>query len=394
MTPPRAIPRRHDLDALRAIAMLTGVALHSALAYSGLPWPVQDTRQHVAFAWFYLAVHGFRLPLFFLVSGFFTAMLWRKRGLRALVEHRARRVLLPCLLALVTVVPAVNWVSARASGVPRGSAAAGAPAGGLVAQLIDRPVFHHLWFLWYLCWLVAAFALAARVAERAGWRGPPRAAILSPARYLWLVPLTMAPQWFMGELYPSFGPDTSTGVLPALPVLLYYAVFFLFGALYFDCDDGAARVGSRWRLTLPVGLLVLLPFGLAFAMVRPGEPGFVAQPLHRPLAVAIEVSYAWVMSFGLMGLFREMLRRESRVLRYVSDASYWLYLAHVPLIIAAQAIVRDWPLPPVLKLALVCGGVSLLLLLVYETTVRYTWLGTMLNGPRQRAPRVAARAGS
>ncbi|MCP5525183.1 MAG: acyltransferase family protein, partial [Verrucomicrobiales bacterium] len=98
--------RRHDLDALRAVAMLLGIAFHVALSFAtGLHWLVQDAHRNVGLLLFADASHGFRMPLFFLISGFFTAMLWRKRGLQALLKHRFKRILLPCLLGLVTIVP-------------------------------------------------------------------------------------------------------------------------------------------------------------------------------------------------------------------------------------------------------------------------------------------------
>ena len=37
------------------------------------------------------------MPLFFLVSGFFTAMLWRKRGVSSLLKHRYARIFIPCM---------------------------------------------------------------------------------------------------------------------------------------------------------------------------------------------------------------------------------------------------------------------------------------------------------
>ena len=109
---PRSFPRRHDLDALRAIAMLLGIALHGLLAYTGFPWAVQDANQAPWLGAVFAMIHGFRMPLFFLVSGFFTAMLWRKRGLQSLINHRFKRILIPCLVGLVTVIPTMNWVSA------------------------------------------------------------------------------------------------------------------------------------------------------------------------------------------------------------------------------------------------------------------------------------------
>lgn len=47
--------------------------------------------------------------MFFILSGFFTAMLWRKRGLRALIGHRVKRIFLPLVLGLATIIPA-TWI--------------------------------------------------------------------------------------------------------------------------------------------------------------------------------------------------------------------------------------------------------------------------------------------
>ncbi|MEC8919877.1 MAG: acyltransferase family protein, partial [Actinomycetota bacterium] len=117
VTPSDVSPTRrwHDLDALRGFAMLLGIGLHASLAFFPSFWPVQDKNASIGgpFDEFLIAVHGFRMPLFFLLSGFFTAMLWRRRGIVALVSHRVRRIVLPLALGLVTIVPAVDWVSER-----------------------------------------------------------------------------------------------------------------------------------------------------------------------------------------------------------------------------------------------------------------------------------------
>ena len=114
--------RWHDLDALRGFAMLLGIGLHAALAFFPLFWPIQDRAAGFdgLFDEFVAAVHGFRMPLFFLLSGFFTTMLWRRRGLGALVWHRVRRIGLPLALGMITVIPAIDWVSERAFESARG----------------------------------------------------------------------------------------------------------------------------------------------------------------------------------------------------------------------------------------------------------------------------------
>ena len=128
-----------------------------------------------------------------------------------------------------------------------GSGAEGATGPGwqtLKALLFQFPVFMHLWFLWFLCWLVAAFTIYAPLAKALKTHKLPKWLISSPVSLLWLVPLTMVPQCWMSS--SSFGPDSSIGLLPIPSVLAYYAVFFFFGALYWDADDSEGRLGRNW----------------------------------------------------------------------------------------------------------------------------------------------------
>jgi fucose 4-O-acetylase-like acetyltransferase len=78
--------RRTDLDALRGFAMLLGIALHASLSFFAVPWPVYDTLRSNLLPLFASVVHGFRMPLFFLLSGYFTMLVYRRRGLQSLLE--------------------------------------------------------------------------------------------------------------------------------------------------------------------------------------------------------------------------------------------------------------------------------------------------------------------
>ena len=182
-------------------------------------------------------------------------------------------------------------------------------------------------------------------------------------------------------------------MLPMPHVLFYYALFFGYGALYFDSNDTEGRVSGWWRFGLPVSILVLFPLGYEFAL---GKFGFRDQLLpaeyHRSVAVVLQVAYAWVMTFSLMGLFRAHFSTESKWMRYISDSSYWLYLAHLPLVMVAQGVMARLPLPAIVKFSIVTVGLTVFLLLTYEYLVRYTFIGTMLNGPRSRPQKIVMAA--
>lgn len=387
---PMAASRRHDLDALRGFAMLLGIGLHVALSFFPNIWPVQDQTSTVdgPFDELFHAVHGFRMPLFFLLSGFFTSMLWRRRGLRALLWHRFRRIVLPLAIVLIVLVPIAIFVTQQAfaplTAVTDGDNVLLTVAvrdGGFALTWFDN--LGHLWFLWFLVWFGAGFAIVAAALERL--HTSRRQRVDAWLRWLmWsIVPFTLLGQWLMGERgeIPVFGPDTSLGLIPLPHVFGYYALFFVFGALLFERSNRNGEflvdtLGRRWRITLPVAILVVFPLALSLT--------FAGENPSWELATAAQSAYTWTMSIGLIGLFRSIFWTERRGVRYLSDASYWMYLAHIPLVIVAQMLVRDWNIAAVFKFGLISVTVSALLLITYQRFVRYTPIGTLLNGKRTR----------
>jgi len=244
----------------------------------------------------------------------------------------------------------------------------------ILTRLMMTPVFHHLWFLWFLCLLVAAFSLAVWMGKFITMPVLAPLWINSPLRYLWVVPLIAVFQFQMDPRV--IGPDTSTAIIPPLHILCYYAVFFGFGALYFKSDDAMGSLGRRWWITIPLALFVLFPAAL-HASGEPGNAGSLIGAVYKAL-------FTCLLCFGLMGLFRRILYRGNKWIRYISDSSYWLYVAHLPLIIILQWFVRDWEAPAAIKFIGICGSATFTLLVSYAVGVRYTWLGAILNGPKSR----------
>ena len=176
------------------------------------------------------------------------------------------------------------------------------------------------------------------------------------------------------------GAAVSGGFLPELPIIVYYLVFFLAGVLL---HQRSVPVLRRWSSGLPMALPLL---ALALVFLYPERIGFVdPERAWVPVGAApFQVAYTWMACFGLMGLFRRVASRERSWVRYVSDASYWIYVMHLPLVIWGQRLAAERSLNPPLAFVSICVAVPGLLLAVYVWAVRYTWVGTLLNGKRVR----------
>lgn len=83
--------------------MLLGVALHAAMSFVTFPWPVRDSERSDVLLLLIGAVHGFRMPLFFLLSGYFTMLVFSRRGLVSLLEQRFTRIFLPLVIAFAAI---------------------------------------------------------------------------------------------------------------------------------------------------------------------------------------------------------------------------------------------------------------------------------------------------
>lgn len=369
--------RRHDLDALRALAMLTGVAFHAAHSFApGMPWLVKDSQQNPWWFLFLFAVHGCRMPMFFLVSGYFTALLFERKGLVGMLRHRLLRVGGPLVFAMAAFLIVLPWLThLLVPGIPF-----------RLPRWDDAGLFSYLWFLWFLLWLVGGFALTILGCQTAGWRPDMRkavgfagvsAGILATSALLWTMPL--AP-------HVSIGPDTSTSLVPDFRVLGFYAIFFGFGACCQQAPAKLSALTSAWRWQLSVGLMILLP--ISIGLVTPAwenRAAIIPAAYSDTVAMVTQALYAWLMTFGLIGLAERFFAKPASWRSNLAEASYWVYIAHLPLVLWSQFWVSGLTLPSPVKLTLITLFNLVLLLAAYWLFVRETWVGKLLNGTRPRS---------
>lgn len=244
----------------------------------------------------------------------------------------------------------------------------------LYYELVSTGQLAHLWFLNHLAWLTLGFLIGAPI-----WRSIRHNKWISrltsfPLCLLWLLPLTCGWQF---RMHSMIGASSSAGWLPYWPVFGYYAGFFAFGSMSYKSASIEPTLGKGWPLSLTTAGIFFIA---ALRLHNSGEHDRTTELWFSLFSAA----YTWMAIFGLIGLFQRFTPGEHKATRYLSDASYWLYLSHVPLIIAIQSSISEWRYPAEFKFLVSCTLTISLLLLIYEFGVRYTFIGTVLNGRRLR----------
>lgn len=371
--------RLHHLDALRALTMLLILPAH-ALAIVGL----QTGGWSDAESALYWTIHVFRLPLFFLVAGFFAALLIEARGVAALLRNRAVRIGIPMLVGVAVVVPVITLEIQALSEQPHRPG-----VEGLGSFADPHPSF--LWFLWYLTLIYAATLAARRLL--AAWPGAQRWLLTAGSRLIGhrSAPLLLAvPTALLLYRQPTWlAVAPSESFTPQLDLLAYYAIFFATGWLLFAAPGLRQAIELRPRRYLPL-VAIALPLALALYLLQQ-DPALGANRGVHLLALGLLCVSTWALVFGLLGVARRYGQRPNPTLRYWTDASYWIYLSHFPVMAAIALAIAAVPMPEALRLVVLSAATLVLIFPAYGAFVRHTAIGRVLHGPRPRAPRRAPR---
>ncbi|MEL6538662.1 MAG: acyltransferase family protein [Bacteroidota bacterium] len=257
----KANVRVHYMDYLRAYAMLLGIVFHAALAYSPLShnvWLSADTQQSAMIDFFAWCVHLFRMPLFFLIAGYFAFYLIEKRGIKGMVRNRAKRILLPLLLFLPLLMAAMFFVLGGAAQMVEHPG----PMLESITQIMNDPEAQaaqgpirtmHLWFLYVLLYMYALAALFFKtkaVDSISEWMNK------NPLLFLGVSPLLVS-LMLITTIKPYPSPETFA---PELWSLGFYGFFFLLGCCIFKNSVFVEKLEEYWKTLLTIGLIAYAGF--------------------------------------------------------------------------------------------------------------------------------------
>ena len=388
--------------------MLLGIVLHASLPYFSrllefeTIWPADDDQSLLLFLVFDF-IHTWRMPVFFLLAGFFAHLVLDRRAMSVFVLDRLKRIGVPLVLfgaVTVAIIPPIwvyGWLGVMSVEVFQDS-------------LKDRrdlessgELIAHLWFLYYLLLMYAAllgFRLLARLwRARTSWVPSKSGRRIGDAIYT-RIPLLLALAAVVMLIVR--GGNESKPVWPLnVPDVLYGALFFFYGyGLYarrelIDRLRGDGALAALWSIAATAFFVHLVLLGMMDEASKAGEDAESIAFLGLLNAVFYGAA-AVAFGAGLVGLFERLLLVPRPWVRWLADSSYWIYIIHLPIVtvltfylahLDRQGWLEDltgigWSAE--MKFVAACAVTGALGIVTYRYLVRYTPLGTLLNGKRVR----------
>ena len=360
--------RFHSLDFLRAFALLMGVLLHVLMLFLE-PFDGSEPRlgASIVFIW----IHTWRMPLFMLLAGFFTALSLSKRNTGNYSFNRLIRLGVPLLL-LWSVIPAIDEEASRLFRVPE-----------LISWLFyDVPLtfrLDHLWFLYYLLIFYSILLLIKTAVPFIYSFILGFELSLSRVLMVWL-PILILLSPLNKPTGGIIGNDPITFGEINLGSMLFMASFFMIGIQAYKSSQFLENL-QRTGFWLPSLIIFsLIPIGLLVWGGIKDEPFAFSGLLELWIINSLSGSAALLLVLSILGLAMHKISSSGHILRWLVRLSYPIYVFHLVFVISVSGTLmffgfNDW-------LVVLLGFASGILfpVIIYYAFISWTPLDWIFNG--------------
>lgn len=374
--------REYFLDSIRAWLMLLGIPFHISLIYSSHMWHVNSAYPSWWLTLFNDFIHAFRMQVFFVISGYFSYMLYLRYPLKRWWKVRIERVGIPMLTAipLLTLPQFIMLQHVKENTANWHTLSPYDKFNTLSWELIS-----HLWFLLVLVILTTISLWLFRAIKNNADR------LLNDISLgklsIWFLLLGLAWAAFRRGIF-LFYPEILRDALFNFTVLqtLFYIPFFLLGALTFI----SPRLKSLFVTPSP---WCMVGSALAFiAYLLNQRYGSGEGWMYETEAVITMLMGFWMVNV-VFSLGHRLLNFQSARVSYFVNASLFIYLVHHPLTLLFGA----WITPHIQSnvvgfftgLVFVIG----IAIVLYEIHLRIPLLRFLFSGkPQEKAEKSPAHA--
>jgi glucans biosynthesis protein C len=402
--------RFYYLDAARAFALIIGIFFHGVIfmvSYmTPLTWAVKNNQSNLGIDIFFFLSHSFRMQAFFMIAGFFAHMVYHKKGANGFIKHRTKRITLPLLIFWPVIFLLISmlwiWGYQRMGYLSLNPSTASLSYWQIVAGnfisgrwLNGGFPLTHLWFLYLLTWFFISVLIIRYLFDYLIDRN--NKIRISLDKYIALLMshwwgslffalLTVPAMWRMKNNFGVEAPDH--GLLPNAASFLVFGIYFSLGWFLHRGPQLMESFKKYWKSNLTICLFFLGTI-CTFFIYRIKRPDFQAGITDPTILKFISIFFnsfyglaSMTAVFAFIGIMMTLFAKQSKLITYLSQSSYWLYLIHLPIIMFFQILVFQLPVHWTVKLLLVFVPSFIIMISSYHFLVRKTKMGVLLNGKK------------
>lgn len=305
--------RRYDIDWLRVIAIAMLLIYHIAIVFQ--PWAyyigfIQSVESSGAI-WNPMALlNVWRIPLLFFVSGMGFCFASRRRNWKQLLLERGRRILVPLIFGSFFIVPIHTYIFQKY----------------YEQEIVYSPSVGHLWFLLNICIYVTqviGFTFLDKNYDYKFFNFIRRILKRPYFIYLFIIPFIIEaalvnPEYF--SLYVGTGHGFLLGMLA-----------FFFGFLF-------VAIGDTFWTAVDKTKTASLIIALSLYLIR-----LFYFELNGPNYLTSIESMNWI--FAVFGFGYKYLNKPSKILSYLSQSAYAIYIVHMIFLYWASYLILPLNLP-------------------------------------------------
>ncbi|EOC0060889.1 glucans biosynthesis protein MdoC [Cronobacter turicensis] len=379
--------REFFLDSIRAWLMLLGIPFHISLIYSTHQWHVNSLTPSVGLTLFNDFIHAFRMQVFFVISGYFSYMLFLRYPRKRWWKVRVERVGIPML----TAIPLLTLPQFLMLQYVKGRTETWQTLSGY--EKFNTLVWELTSHLWFLLVLVVFTTLGLLIFQ---WvKNAPEAKSAALAERLTLGKLSalfllfgVAFAALRRLIFIVYAPILSDGLFNFVVMqTLFYSPFFILGALAFK----HASLKNRFTTFSPGCALGAAAAFVAYLLNQRYGSGDAW--MYETDNVISMLMGLWMVNV-VFSLGHRLLNFKSARVTYFVNASLFIYLVHHPLTLFFGAYIT--PHIHSNALGFIAGLVFVIgiAVVLYEAHLRIPLLRFLFSGkPQNKTPSAGTATG-
>lgn len=348
--------RRYDMDWLRVFGVYIVIPFHAMMTFILRPWAVvyiKAGQEITPFITISGIIHIFNMPLLFILAGMSVSLSLGSRLPKKFVKERINKLLIPALFISIMVNPFVTYIYLYSSGekilfgqhiasfFTRVGDLSGTDGGFTPAQM---------WFVIFLfVFSLVGLPLFMKCIN------PDRKKQLSKAAAFFHKPFTLS------LLIIPVALASAINILDDKNPIVYFLMFIIGFLLMTDTKYQEALNRDKWiYLILSI---VFIVFNIYTTDYPAWSPMYIIDGLFYNASRLLSV-------FALIGFGNCYLNRRSKILNYLSRASFTVYAIHMLVITIVGYFVVTLEIPVILMFFIIIAGTFLLSFLFYEAAKR------------------------